>query len=108
MSGVRKIIDCDVLIIGGGLAAAWRFWKPQAGYSRGACGQGKIRASSSSPTSGGVPRQPLATLIPEIARRCISTTRSSAASYSASTNCSCGGERGDRSGSGVGGDGFAF
>ena len=54
MNGVRKIIDCDVLIIGGGLAACMAALEAaKRGVRVVLVDKGRLGRSGSSPTSGG-------------------------------------------------------
>ena len=57
MNGVRKIVDCDVLIIGGGLAACMAALEATKRDGRVVLvDKGRLGRSGSSPTSGGVPQ----------------------------------------------------
>jgi succinate dehydrogenase/fumarate reductase flavoprotein subunit len=57
MNGVGRIIDCDVLIIGGGLAACMAALEAaKRGVRVVLVDKGRLGRSGSSPTSGGVPQ----------------------------------------------------
>lgn len=57
MNDVRKIVDCDVLIIGGGLAACMAALEAaKRGVRVVLVDKGRLGRSGSSPTSGGVPQ----------------------------------------------------
>ncbi|MBI4522850.1 MAG: FAD-dependent oxidoreductase [Deltaproteobacteria bacterium] len=57
MRGVHKIVECDVLIIGGGLAACMAALEAaKRGVRVSLVDKGRLGRSGSSPTSGGVPQ----------------------------------------------------
>jgi succinate dehydrogenase/fumarate reductase flavoprotein subunit len=57
MTGIRQITDCDVLIIGGGLAACMAAIEAaKRGVDVVLVDKGRLGRSGSSPTSGGVPQ----------------------------------------------------
>ncbi len=57
MSGVKRTIDCDVLIVGGGLAASIvAIEAAKRGVDVVLVDKGRLGRSGSSPTSGGVPQ----------------------------------------------------
>ena len=57
MTGIREVIDCDVLIVGGGLAASMAALEAaKRGVRVVLVDKGRLGRSGSSPTSGGVPQ----------------------------------------------------